>query len=142
MNPKGKYRNKKSTSGVVEVAAPELCGSESSFFFGCWSVVSPPNHASAARWQARWSPRFHVDGPGLAARVADPIKGWSLDLRRLGAVVRAPRRCQSPITNLRTVLTPSQSAQLDFGLEEHMPISAIGARAHLIGLVLFVFRGV
>jgi len=34
------------------------------------------------------------------------------------------------------------SAQLDFGLEEHMPISAIGARAHLIGLVLFAFWGV
>jgi len=33
------------------------------------------------------------------------------------------------------------SAQLDFGLEEHMPISAIGARAHLIGLVLFACRG-
>ena len=34
------------------------------------------------------------------------------------------------------------SAQLDFGLEVQMPISAIGARAHLIGLVLFVFWGV
>jgi len=34
------------------------------------------------------------------------------------------------------------SAQLDYGLEEHMPISAIGARAHLIGLVLFAFWGV
>ena len=33
------------------------------------------------------------------------------------------------------------SAQLDFGLEEHMPISAIGARVHLIGLVLFVILG-
>ena len=33
-------------------------------------------------------------------------------------------------------------AQLDYGLEEHMPISAIGARAHLIGLVLFAFWGV
>jgi hypothetical protein len=31
------------------------------------------------------------------------------------------------------------SAQLDFGLEEHMPISDIGARAHLIGRVLFLF---
>jgi hypothetical protein len=28
-----------------------------------------------------------------------------------------------------------------FGLEEHVPISAIGARAHLIGLVLFAFWG-
>jgi hypothetical protein len=34
------------------------------------------------------------------------------------------------------------SAQLDFGLEEHVPISAIGTRAHLTGLVLFVFWGV
>ena len=34
------------------------------------------------------------------------------------------------------------SAQLDYGAEEHMPISAIGARAHLIGLVLFAFWGV
>ena len=34
------------------------------------------------------------------------------------------------------------SAQLDFGLEDHMPISAIGARANLMGLVLFVFWGV
>jgi hypothetical protein len=33
------------------------------------------------------------------------------------------------------------SAQLDFGLKEHMPISAIGARAHLIGFVFFVFWG-
>ena len=33
-------------------------------------------------------------------------------------------------------------AQLDFGLEEHIPISAIGARAHLIGLLLFVLWGV
>jgi len=33
-------------------------------------------------------------------------------------------------------------AQLDFGLEEHMPISAIGARAHLIVIVLFAFLGV
>ena len=33
------------------------------------------------------------------------------------------------------------SAQLGYGLEEHMPISAIGARAHLIGLVL-AFWGV
>jgi hypothetical protein len=31
------------------------------------------------------------------------------------------------------------SVQLDFGLEEHMPISAIGARAHLIGLVPLYF---
>ena len=35
------------------------------------------------------------------------------------------------------------SAQLDYGvecdMEEYMPISAIGARAHLIGLVLFAF---
>ena len=34
------------------------------------------------------------------------------------------------------------SAQLDYGLKEPMPISDIGARAHLIGLVLFVFWGV
>ena len=34
------------------------------------------------------------------------------------------------------------SAQLDYCLEEDMPISAIGARAHLIGIVLFVFWGV
>ena len=31
------------------------------------------------------------------------------------------------------------SAQLDFGLEEHVPISAIGARAQLTGILLFVF---
>ena len=37
---------------------------------------------------------------------------------------------------------PSSSAQLDFGLEEHMPICAVVAHAHLIGLVLFVFWGV
>ena len=36
----------------------------------------------------------------------------------------------------------NQSAQLDYGLEEHMPISAIGARAHFIGLALFAFWGV
>jgi len=34
------------------------------------------------------------------------------------------------------------SAQLDFGLEEHLLISAIGARAQFIGIVLFVFWGV
>ena len=33
------------------------------------------------------------------------------------------------------------SAQLDFGLEEHMSISAIGARAQLIGIVLFEYLG-
>jgi hypothetical protein len=33
------------------------------------------------------------------------------------------------------------SAQLDFGLEEHMHIGDIGARAHSIGLVLFEFWG-
>ena len=37
-----------------------------------------------------------------------------------------------------THIMEGSSAQLDFGLEEHMPISAIGARARLIGLVLFV----
>ena len=57
------------------ISAPRVCGSESSFLLGCWSGVSPPNHVSDSRWQARWSPRFHVDGPGLVARVVDPTKG-------------------------------------------------------------------
>jgi hypothetical protein len=53
--------------------APGFCGSESSFLLGCWSGVSPPNHVSDARWQARWSPvSSSMAPPGQVARVIDP----------------------------------------------------------------------
>jgi hypothetical protein len=49
------------------------------------------------------------------------------------------------VKSLPTLFQPTDCTRRPswtFGLEEHMPISAIGARAHLIGPVLFVFWGV
>jgi hypothetical protein len=47
---------------------------------------------------------------------------------RMSAIV--PALYDLPNTYLFT--TMGSSAQLDFGLEEHVPISAIGARTHCI----------
>ena len=50
--------------------------------------------------------------------------------------------CTNSTSKQRETSIMGSSVQLDYGLEEHMPIIAIEARAHLIGLVLFVFWGV